>query len=39
MAGGSLTIRHAVMPDGAIAFEVDTDGGAVAMNGGRVELA
>ena len=39
MAGAVLTIRHAVMPDGGIAFEVQTDGGAVAMNGGRIELA
>ena len=39
MAGARLTVRHALMPDGSIAFEVDTDGGAVAMNGGRIELA
>jgi acyl dehydratase len=39
MAGGTLVVRHAVMPDGAIAFEVETDGGALAMNGGLVELA
>ena len=38
MAGGGLTVRHAVMEDGSIAFEVETDGGAVAMNGGRIEL-
>ncbi len=39
MAGGMLAVRHAVMPDGSIAFEVETDGGAVAMNGGRIELS
>ena len=38
MASGSLVVRHAVMPDGTIAFEVDTDGGLAAMNGGVVEL-
>ena len=39
MAGGTLVVRHAAMADGSIAFEVETDGGAVAMNGGLVELA
>jgi acyl dehydratase len=39
MAGGTLVVRHAAMADGTIAFEVETDGGAVAMNGGLVELA
>ncbi len=38
MAGGSLAVRHAVMPDGTIAFEVDTDGGLAAMKGGVAEL-
>lgn len=38
MAGGSLAVRHAAMPDGTIAFEVDTDGGQVAVNGGIVAL-
>jgi acyl dehydratase len=38
MAGGSLTVSHAAMPDGTIAFEVETDGAQVAMNGGLIEL-
>jgi len=39
IAGGTLVVRHGITPDGGIAFEVETDGGAVAMNGGLVELA
>lgn len=38
MAGGTLVVRHAPLADGRIAFEVDTDDGLVAMNGGLVEL-
>jgi len=38
MAGESLAIRHAAMPDGTISFEVDTEGGRTAMNGGTIEL-
>ena len=39
MAGGLVGVRHSALTDGRIAYTVETDGGAIAMSDGFVELA
>ena len=38
VAGSGIAVRHGTVSGGVVAFEVDTEGGALAMVGGLVEL-